>query len=334
MDPTDYKASTTKDVQEENKKLRLRFSSHVKVKKIRTHRNYTDHERQSVWYTSEDYRTFKMNETNDKLSTCISPSELKFDKIQRAKRIDELRYMIVRAQDVHRKVVHNDLTTTTTTSANNNISNRYTMPEYFTKWLADLCHQHSQQCVKEGRQRGIENDMDTIKLRRETSSTYMLLKRSTLFKKLIVSSSSSINRHDRTTNTDKKNGNDRWTFTSTERSSRRDSLGKRTRSRRSFNAQISTNPVKKRSKRSQQILNNDLDLDNHNTTTITAIASPISMKNAQSRWSATAVKNSNSKTATSTKKNNVNSSTSNSKDAPLKPLRHTLTPPFLIDTNV
>jgi hypothetical protein len=377
-----YKASATKKLQEK-KKHHIRFSSHVKVKKIRTRHNYTDHERQLVWYTSEDYRIFKRNETHDKLSTNpnISPLELKFEKIQRTKRIDDLRYLIVRAQNVHRKVVHNGLstttsatttttTTTTTTSTctctctcsdnnnnnnndddnNNNNNIKYMMPDYFTEWLADLCHHHSQQCVKEGRQRGIENDMDTKKLRRETSSTYMLLKRSTLFNKLIVSSSSSLNIN--TNNNNENNGNYRWSATSPKgegSSSRRDSIGKRTMSSRSFNAKISANPFKKRSKRLQQILNKDLDLnsnnnyynsnmDNNNTNTNAATAtipSPISMKNSESRWLATIKnsKNDNNKTATITKKNNIANSSYNSKqdDVPLKPMKHTLTPPFLSD---
>jgi hypothetical protein len=338
-------ASTTVTLQEKKKKHYLRFSSHVKVKKIRTHRNYTDHERQLVWYTSEEYRTFKMNEIHDTLNTCISPSALKFEKIQRTKRINEIRYLIVRAQDVHRNVVHNGLTTATTTN------NNYIMPDYFTKWLADLYHHHSRQCVKEGRQRGIENDLDTIKLRRKTSSTYMLLQRSALFKKLTVSSSSSSSSFNISIN--KNTENDRWIATATSttegegRISRRDSIGKRTMSSRSFNSQISTNPVKKRSKRLQQILNKDLDLTHHNSnnaynnvnTKATAILSPTSMLNSKSRWSATTATTTTTTTTTNdndnicTKSKNNNANSSNCKDIPLKPMRHTLTPPYLIDTN-
>jgi hypothetical protein len=134
-------------------------------------------------------------------------------------------------------------------------------------------------------------------------------------------------------------------------------------SSRSFNAKIPANPVKKRSKRLQQILNKDLDLnnsynnnynynyninmDNNNTNTkatatatataaaTATIPSPISMKNSESRWLATIKnnKNENNKTATITKKNNIANSSYNSKqdDVPLKPMKHTLTPPFLSD---
>ena len=145
-----------------NEKKRIRFDRRVKVRNIRSHLDYTFDERSSVWYTVEEYRSFKLVEINDNLS---SRSLLKREKIQQ-KRIDDVRYLLLRAQEVQRNLARNGLSS----------GRCYSNSEDYSEWLAQFYEHHSEPCAIAAHQRGVQvqNDRETIQIRREASS--MVLK--------------------------------------------------------------------------------------------------------------------------------------------------------------
>ena len=133
----------------ENKRIRLT------VRKIRSHLEYTFDERSSVWYTDKEYRSFKLGKINDTLS---SRSILKREKIHR-KRIDDVRYLVLRAQEVKQKLVRNGLS-----SGSGD----------YSEWLAQFYETKSEPCAIAAHQRGVQvqvqNERETIRMWREASS--------------------------------------------------------------------------------------------------------------------------------------------------------------------
>ena len=273
-----------KIVKSNNKeKKRIRFYRKVNVKKIRSHSDYTFDERSSIWYTNEDYHSFKIMEIRQTLSrrTILSKKE----EIQRARRIDAVRYLVLRAQEVQRNLIRNGLSggkqsqcqSTTTPGVCND----------YSQWLADFYQHHSEPCVIAALQRGVENDRSTIKMRREASS--MLLKDSSIFKNLAVS------------NNDIAAGSkcdDRWSVV--ERRSTVHYYGSKRSSMVSTSNDDIPKPIK-RSRHLQRILHQDFDLKKNNGSSkfknrlemtaaagaaTTTISSPIQTEHSQKLWSA------------------------------------------------
>lgn len=157
-----------------NENKRIRFDRRVTVRKIRSHLEYTFDERSSVWYTNEEYRSFKLVIIKDTLS---SQSLLTREKIHR-KRIEDVRYLVLRAQEVQQKLARNGL-------SGNNTSGDY------SEWLAQFYEHNSEPCAIAAHQRGVQvqvqNDRETIQIRREASSMLLLKDDdSSLFRNLAV----------------------------------------------------------------------------------------------------------------------------------------------------
>jgi len=151
---------------------KVSYNEDVTVKEISTHREWTSNERFSVWYTEDDYRQFALAEKNERLSDPIS---LKLDQVERSRRIEFVRYLVLRAQHIQRKIAKN---------------NDWSKKEDSSKWLAEFYQHHSEECAIEARHRGLENKLLIldIKLRE-------VLKHSALFKNLAVSTKSSNNKN-------------------------------------------------------------------------------------------------------------------------------------------
>ena len=282
------------------------FNEDITTRTILSHRELTSNERLSVWYNDDDYFLFNLKENYRHLS---DPSSLKVEQVQRSNRIEDVRYLVLRAQDVQRKFAKNNCDCSKKEQQKNK--------EDDSKWFAKFCQHHSEQCVIAARQRGLENDLwllDT-KLKEESS---MLLKHSTLFSRLTVSTN--INRRNKNKNKIKnkdknKNKNKNGSPVSNQRSSaiecRRNSW-----SHGSNSAFIDSPPnaVKRSTSRTlRKVLREDFNLKT--TKIANSIFSPTSktLETSRNRWSATG------------RKLNRNSN----RDLALLPMQHSLTPPSL-----
>ena len=263
------------------------FNEDITTRTILSHRELTSNERLSVWYNDDDYFLFNLKENYRHLS---DPSSLKVEQVQRSNRIEDVRYLVLRAQDVQRKFAKNNCDCSKKEQQKNK--------EDDSKWFAKFCQHHSEQCVIAARQRGLENDLWLLDTKLQEASS-MLLKHSTLFNNLTVSTN--INRK----NKNKKNdstaeNNGRWSAIECCRNSY-------SNNKRSANSTFNDSPpnaVKSSTSRTlRKVLREDFNLKT--TKRVNPIFSPTSkiMETALkstilpiSRWSATGTKlDSNSK---------------------------------------
>ena len=157
---------------------KVQFEERYTVTLVESYRDYSSSECRSVWYSEKEYRSFSLEKTWENLTASLP---LRRKRHERTLRNENIRHLLVEAQSarfVRKKSSRRDCD--------------------FSQWLADFYEKHSEPCVIEARQRAIENDLELINIKlREASSR--LLKRSTLFKKLEVS-----------TTYDKDTNNARW----------------------------------------------------------------------------------------------------------------------------
>ena len=150
-------------------KRRVCFDSEVDVVPVDSACDYSPKERSSVWYTSAECRVFKVQYIRENLES--NPSARKMDFV-RAQRIDAVRDLLLKAQDVQRKQSFRNTTTTHTVKkadfSDKNFDksqdivhrNKKTLKKNkysFTRWLADFYKHHSEACGAAARTRGIEN---------------------------------------------------------------------------------------------------------------------------------------------------------------------------------
>jgi hypothetical protein len=286
-----------------NKDMTVSFNKDMTVNEIEHHCELTSKERMSIWYTDDDYRSFNLQETQEQLS---GPLAAKIDKIERSKHVIDVQYLVLRAQMVQRKIAKNDTNET---------------KQDYSKWLADFYQHHSESCAIAARQRGLENDLCLLNIKLRDASS-MLLKNSFLFNGLSVSNdNNSINN-----SVGAAANNERW------------SVGEGCTNN---NKRVAS---PKSSRNLRRMLCKDLDLScktidvtvnpifspTSGLTSLESIVSPIGCfskkkisKKKVSKKKVSCVQQQERWCPISRKAD------SNKKDLPLKPIRHSLTPPYL-----
>lgn len=129
-------------------KRKVRFDRRVRIKKTRPHSYYTAEERLSTWYTKEEYRSFKVREIRESLQPTNANATNRYrspdfrTNFGRTQHIDSVRDVLLRAQDVQRKISRNGMTMGGGGD--------------YSGWLADFYKKQSEPCALDALRRGIE----------------------------------------------------------------------------------------------------------------------------------------------------------------------------------
>lgn len=118
------------------------------VKTVESHNDYTPSERQSSWFTKQDYRQFKLNVIHEKLTGPLSERKRKHE---RSMRIENVRRSVLKAQS-------NRLLGQKLLKDNKDFSR-------YSEWLSDYVYEQSEQSAIEARQRGMENDLELLDIK-------------------------------------------------------------------------------------------------------------------------------------------------------------------------
>ena len=144
-----------------NKKVCFDYSE--TVKEIPTHREWTHSERLSVWYTDDDFVMFILAEKYKCLS---GSSSQKVEHIQRSKRIENVRYLVLQVYHVQRKIAKKACPQKQEQDKDEVDHSKWSD----WCWLAEFYQHHSKHCAIGARQRGLENDLWLIDVKiREAS---------------------------------------------------------------------------------------------------------------------------------------------------------------------
>ena len=132
------------------------FNENVAVQYVSSHYEYTPNEFLSTWYTDSDYVRFQRAEHRKFQGHSIT---LKAEKLQRKQCVEDVRYLVLSAQQKQRYLV--------TVDGNidhhlfqNQIKEKY--QDLYTTWLAELYRDHSAQCSIAARLRGIELNLSLL----------------------------------------------------------------------------------------------------------------------------------------------------------------------------
>jgi len=126
---------------------------------VDSHLDYTADERSSAWYTPAECRIFKVQDTRESLQSNTTRSM----DFARSQRIDDVRDLLLKAQDVQRKrscrnydMVH---TTDKIIHRNNVAIGNSGNAQWgsYSRWLADFYKHHSEACKIDARTRALEN---------------------------------------------------------------------------------------------------------------------------------------------------------------------------------
>jgi hypothetical protein len=300
--PSNIRNTTPKPFSMTNSKhkpqQKVRFNKDMTINEIEHHSESSSKERMSIWYTDDDYRSFNLQETQEHLS---GPLAAKIDKIARSRHISDVQYLVLCAQMVQRKIAKNDTNET---------------KQDYSKWLADFYQHHSESSTIAARQRGLENDLCLLNIKLRDASS-MLLKNSLLFNSLSVSNNNSNN------NIGASSNNERWSVgEGCTNNNKRAASPKSSRNLRRMLCKDLDSSSKKIDVTINPIFSPTSDLSS-----LESIVSPIgcfskkkkkiSCGQQQERWCPISRK-----------------ADSNKKDLPLKPIRHSLTPPYLFPQNI
>ena len=109
------------------------FNDEITIKEIPSHREWTPYERLSRYNTDDDYLQFNIAENHE----CFNgPPSSKVERIKRSRRIKYVRYLVIRAQYVQRKI------------AKNNYSKKDQDKEDHSKWLAEFYRHYSEKLTQ------------------------------------------------------------------------------------------------------------------------------------------------------------------------------------------
>ena len=159
----------------------VRFAECDSESEIPSHRDFTDIEHRSMWYTEDDYCIFALNEVRHKLTLPIDQQK---EKHKQTMRIDNVRRSVLKSQSdllLRQKMDNTD--------------------DEYSEWLAEFVRRHSEQSAIEARQRGMENDLEVLRIKMQ-EMTCKLTQRPALFRTKIEAVKAS----NKTTN----NKNARW----------------------------------------------------------------------------------------------------------------------------
>ena len=113
------------------------FNPEITIKEIPSHREWTPSERLSRYNTDDDYRQFKIRENHE----CFNgPPSSKVERIERIRRIKDVRYLVIRAQHVQRKIAKNK------NCCSNN--KKQQKKEDHSKWLAEFYRHYSEKLTQ------------------------------------------------------------------------------------------------------------------------------------------------------------------------------------------
>lgn len=129
---------------------RICFDSNPDILTVDSHLDYTEHERSSAWYTPGECHCFREEYDRESSDKSIETFEL-----ERAQRIDEVRDLLLKAQDVQRSIrCNNDKKSDCDHDTENKSNAKWGS---YSRWLADFYKHHSEECAIAARHRGLEN---------------------------------------------------------------------------------------------------------------------------------------------------------------------------------
>lgn len=122
------------------------FSEYDFEMEVSSYHEYTPIEVRSVWYSPKDYGVFALNERKEKMALSLDQQK---EKHKRMLRINNVRRSILKSQSdqMLRKKMYN------------------TDYELSACRLAKCVKQHTEQSAIEARQRGMENDLEILKIK-------------------------------------------------------------------------------------------------------------------------------------------------------------------------
>lgn len=121
----------------------VRFDAYDSESQIPSHRDYTNAEHRSMWCTEDDYCIFALNELRHEMTLSFEQQKQRHQKTQR---IDNVRRNVVKSA-----------------------------------WVTDFVHRQSEKAAIEARQRGMENELEVLKIKMEEMTT-KLTQRPALFR--------------------------------------------------------------------------------------------------------------------------------------------------------
>ncbi len=128
---------------------RICFDSNPDILAVDSHLDYTEHERSSAWYTPGECHCFKAEYDRESSDKSVESVEL-----ERAQRIDEVRDLLLKAQDVQRSIRSNNDKSDCNHDTGNKSNAKWGS---YSRWLADFYKHHSEDCSIAARDRGLEN---------------------------------------------------------------------------------------------------------------------------------------------------------------------------------
>jgi len=137
---------------------KVQFNRTVTITLVQSHREYSDTEFQSLWYSDSEYRLFRLDEVHEKLSAPLRQRKKNEEKYHRR---EALRRLVVRSQDdrnLQRKLRQSNCD--------------------YSVWLANICKRESESCSVEARTRGMENDLDLLNFKMREMSSDLSMARS------------------------------------------------------------------------------------------------------------------------------------------------------------
>lgn len=144
-------ANRSKNDSKNDTDRRICFDSNPDILTVASHFDYTEHERSSAWYTSSECHCFKVE--YDRESSDKSVESIDFE---RAQRIDAVRDLLLKAQEVQRSIRD---TSNKSSSGDDSGSKCNAKWGSYSRWLADFYKHHSEECGIAARHRGLENFM-------------------------------------------------------------------------------------------------------------------------------------------------------------------------------
>lgn len=128
---------------------RICFDSNPVILTVDSHFDYTANERSSAWYTSSECHCFKAQ--YDRESSDKSIDSIDFE---RAQRIDAVRDLLLKAQEVQKSIRDSSNKSTSSEESGTKCNAKWGS---YSRWLADFYKHHSEDCGIAARHRGLEN---------------------------------------------------------------------------------------------------------------------------------------------------------------------------------
>ncbi len=124
------------------------FTNFDSESEIPSYRDLTELEHRSMWYTEDDYCIFALNEVRHKSTLPIDQQK---EKQKQTLRIDNVRRSVLESQS--------------------------DPDDEHSEWLANYVRRHSEQSAIEARQRGMENDLEVLRIKMQEMTSQLTKRR-------------------------------------------------------------------------------------------------------------------------------------------------------------